>query len=219
MQETKEPTPRRRGRPQTRPDAETRQLIVEAARAEFQARGYAATTMEAVARRTGVSTKTLYRLVPTKSDLFEDVVSDRIGIFMLALDDLSLSGLDIEAAVERVLVAYGTLTLNANVIAINRLVIGESERFPEIATTFYEHAILLTGRAMEAWLRRQCDHGLIELDDPHTATEMLRGMMIMDPQRAAILGQRAAPGIDEIAARAKLCAKLFVQGCRARKPH
>jgi hypothetical protein len=42
---------------------------------------------------------------------------------------------------------------------------------------------------------------------------MLRGMMIMDPQRAVMLGQRAAPGRDEIVARAKQCMQLFLRGC------
>ena len=68
---------------------------------------------------------------------------------------------------------------------------------------------------MANWLRRQCERGLIKLDDPQTAAGILRGMMIMDPQRAAMLGQRSAPGPDEIAQRAKICARLFLDGCRA----
>src|SRR5258708_1409007 len=72
------PDPRCRGRRQVRPDDETRQIIYEAARHEFAASGLAATSMEAVARRAGVSTKTLYRLVPNKASLFEGMVSDRL---------------------------------------------------------------------------------------------------------------------------------------------
>src|ERR1700730_16229544 len=60
-----------RGRPQVRPDDETRQIIYEAARHEFADSGYAATSMETVARRAGVSTKTLYRLGPHKAAPFE----------------------------------------------------------------------------------------------------------------------------------------------------
>src|SRR5260370_33476816 len=71
-----------RGRPQVRPDDETRRIIYEAARQEFAASGYAATSMEAVARRAGVSTKTLYRLVPNKASLFEGMVSDPLARFL-----------------------------------------------------------------------------------------------------------------------------------------
>ena len=91
MTETKDPEDlkgggdedrRCRGRPQTRPDDETRQIIYEAARHEFTDNGYAATSMETVARRAGVSTKTLYRLVPNKAELFEGMVSDRLDQFL-----------------------------------------------------------------------------------------------------------------------------------------
>jgi primosomal protein N'' len=44
---------------------------------------------------------------------------------------------------------------------------------------------------------------------------MLRGMMIMEPQRAVMLGQRAAPDAQEIARRARFAAHLFLNGCGA----
>jgi AcrR family transcriptional regulator len=43
---------------------------------------FAATSTETVARRAGVSTKTLYRLVPNKAALFEGMVSDRLDRFL-----------------------------------------------------------------------------------------------------------------------------------------
>ena len=206
---------RPRGRPQIRCDEDTRQLIVEAAAKEFQAKGYAATCIGDVAQRAGVSTRTLYRLIPTKASLFRAVVTDSIDGFMLAIDEQVLATLTLEAALERILAEFGRLTLSEETIAINRLVIGECERFPEIAAAFYEAAIQRVSDAMANWLRRQGEQGLIKLDDPQMAAGLLRGMMILDPQRAAMLGQRGAPGPDEIAQRAKICATLFLEGCRA----
>ena len=203
-----------RGRPQLRPDQETRQIIYEAARQEFAGNGYAATSMEAVARLAGVSTKTLYRLIPTKADLFSLVVTERTGRFMLAFDSDAEDLADPADALERILIAYGTLTLEAETIAINRLVIGECDRFPEIAALFYANAIVRTNVAMTTWLTRLCERGQIQLADPQLATGMLRGMMILEPQRAAILGQRPAPDAAEIAERARACAALFLNGCR-----
>src|SRR6202000_1118842 len=75
-----------RGRPQLRPDDETRQMLYGAARREFADSGYAATSMETVARRAGVSTKTLYRLVPNKAALFEGMVTDRLDRFLSQVD-------------------------------------------------------------------------------------------------------------------------------------
>jgi len=216
MVQNAEQVRRPRGRPPMRSDEETSRVLVEAAAAEFETKGYAATCMADVAQRAGVSTKTVYRLIPNKADLLARVVSDRIGQFMLEIDAEGLDALPTSEALERMLIAYGALTLSPGPIAIHRLVLRECDQFPEVATTFYELAIRRASEGMAAWLRGQCDRGLIKLDDPHVAAGMLRGMMTMDPQRAVMLGQRAAPDADEIATRAKQCARLFLEGCLVR---
>src|ERR1700736_6225818 len=105
-----------RGRPQVRPDEETRQVIYEAARHEFAATGYAATSIEAVARRAGVSTKTLYRLIPNKAALFEGMVTDRLERFLADVKLNVSEQLDIEDALYAALMACANLTLDNEVI-------------------------------------------------------------------------------------------------------
>jgi AcrR family transcriptional regulator len=209
---------RPRGRPQVRCDEDTLDLIVAAAREEFNAKGYASTSMGVVAARAGVSTRTLYRLIPTKEDLFKSVISDRIGRFILEIDRAVEGAPDLVTALESILRAYGSLTLAADVIGVNRLVLAEGCRFPEIASAYYEGAIRRTGDAMERWVRQQCERGLISLEDPKEATGMRRGMMIMEPQRAVMLGQEAAPDAEAIAERARVCARLFLRGCLTNRP-
>jgi AcrR family transcriptional regulator len=205
---------RGRGRPPVRTDEETRALIVQAAREEFGASGYAGASMCAVAQRAGVSTKTLYRIIPTKDALFESVISDRIERFIMEIDERALANLDMEQALERILVAFGRLTLDSKTIGILRLVLSECERFPEIGKAFYDAAVKRSGDAMTRWLEEQCRKGLLVLEDPPLGAAMLRGMMIMEPQRAVMMGQREAPEVAEIERRAKICARLFLNGCR-----
>jgi AcrR family transcriptional regulator len=208
---------RTRGRPQVRCDDDTRSVIVDAASEQLHRCGYASASMNAIAQSAGVSTKTLYRLFPTKADLFNCLVSTRIGRFILAVDPGTLATMDLRRGLEHLLTAYGMLTLSADTVSILRLVIAESDRFPELAASFYEGAILRSNAAMEAWLRQQCALGLLALDDPHAASGMLRGMMILEPQRAAILRQQMPPQAEEIVARAKMCAGLFLDGCAAKR--
>ena len=101
-----------RGRPQLRPDAETRQIIYEASRHEFARNGYAATSMEAVARLAGVSTKTLYRLIPNKASLFEGMVSDRLDRFLSVVNLHAADHTDIEQALFAALMACADLALD-----------------------------------------------------------------------------------------------------------
>src|SRR5258707_3149633 len=122
MAEAESSTDRRcRGRPQLRPDDETRQIIFEAARHEFAANGYAATSTETVARRAGVSTKTLYRLIPNKETLFEAMVSDRLDRF---LQDVSLHAddpYDIGKAFNPALIAFAQLALHPEEVGLQRI--------------------------------------------------------------------------------------------------
>jgi AcrR family transcriptional regulator len=203
---------RARGRPQVRSDDDTRRLILDAAAKEFQANGYAATCMVDVGQQAGVSTKTMYRLIPTKADLFKSVVSDRIQRFVLALDAEALESVSLREGLERMLTAYGELTLEPETIAMTRLVLGESDRFPELAASFYELAIVRTTEAMVAWLKRHVRMEAFPVDDLTEAVGMLRGMMIMEPQRAAMLGRQRNLSAGEIASRARTCASIFVAG-------
>lgn len=214
MVQNTEPVKRPRGRPQQRGDDETLRLIVEAAAAAFQANGYASTSISTVAQRAGVSTKTLYRLVPSKAELFEDVVKDRIRLFMAGLDGSIGGAEDLAAGLERVLLALGLLTLSPAVVAMTRLVIAECDRFPEIARTFHDQAIMPVNRSIGGWLRRQVERGTLAIDDIEAATSLLRGMM-MEPQRIAMLRLAPPPDDAAIAARAKLCAAVFLDGLRA----
>jgi AcrR family transcriptional regulator len=211
------PARRPRGRPQVRTDDETLRIIIAAAREAFMTHGFAATNMAAVAHKAGISTKTMYRLTPTKVELFHKVVASRIESFTVALDIDALDALSPRDGLVQLLTLYGELILGAEAIGLFRLAVTEGGRFPEIAAAFYETAIEPSGRAIAAWLSRQCERGAIRLDDPAQASGMLRGMMAMEGQRAALLGRRPLPGAAEIAARARACAELFLDGC-ALKP-
>src|ERR1700723_1628185 len=158
-----------RGRPQVRPDDETRQIIYEAARHEFAASGYAATSMETVARRAGVSTKTLYRLIPNKAALFEGMITDRIDTFASVVRVRACDGSNIKGALREALVIWGELILDGEVIALQRLILADGEKFPEIAETFYHKEIRRTEHTLANWLQAQSKRGLIKVDDAETA--------------------------------------------------
>ena len=202
-----------RGRPQLRPDDETRQIIYEAARHEFAAGGYASTGMEAVARRAGVSTKTLYRLIPNKAALFEGMVSDRLDTFVSKVNLHAADHSDIEEALSAALMACADLALDTEVIAIQRMILQEAGKFPEVAGMFYANAIRRTNIALADWLRTQQKRGLIALEDVEEAAGMLLGMVASAPRRAAMFGGVPLPSRPEIEARVSTCTALFLRGC------
>jgi AcrR family transcriptional regulator len=217
MAEAESSTDRRyRGRPQLRPDDETRQLIYEAARHEFAANGYAATSTEAVARRAGVSTKTLYRLIPNKETLFEAMVSDRLDRLLADVNLHAADHDDIEKALNAALMACADLALDPEVVALQRIVLQEA-KFSDLAATFYKNGIARTGTALANWLQVQVKRGLLELDDADEAAGILIGMVASAPQRAAIYGGLPLPSRRQIEKRVQTCAALFLRGCGVKR--
>src|ERR1700742_4019313 len=205
---------RGRGRPQVRCDEETRAVIVDAARQAFATNGFAGTSTEALARSAGASTKTLYRLFPTKAGLFEAMVIDRTDALVSPVKLRACDGGDVETALAEALLMCGELMLDGEVIALQRVIAGESDKFPEIAETFFNKAIMRTQGALADWLRVQVKRGTIALADADVGAGMLLGMLALQPLRAAMFGHRSAPGRKEIEQRAKTCASLFLKGCR-----
>jgi len=211
--------PRRsRGRPQVRCDEETRAVILEAARQEFAAHGFAATSIENVARRAGVSTKTLYRIVPDKKTLFEATVTHRMDRFVSVVSLRACEGGDIEAALPDALLACADLVLDPEVIALQRLILADSDKFPEIPETFYIKAMRRSVAALAEWLLVQKKRGLIVLDDVEAAAGMLLGMLVFQPQRDVMFGHKPPPTRSELELRAKTCSALFLRGCRRGNP-
>lgn len=77
---------RSRGRPSKR-DAETiDQNVLEAAKQSFLTDGFAATTMDAIASRAGVTKATLYQRYDDKAALLRAVMQDRISAWSAASD-------------------------------------------------------------------------------------------------------------------------------------
>src|SRR6516164_6304302 len=116
MAQEKSSTERRcRGRPPVRSDEETRQIIFDAARQAFAADGYAATSTEELARRAGISTKTLYRLFPAKAALFEAMCADRLDRLLSDIDLRMGNDADIEEGLRGALLACTDLALDPEV--------------------------------------------------------------------------------------------------------
>ena len=205
-----------RGRPQLRPDDETRQIIYDAARHEFAANGYAATSTETVARRAGISTKTLYRLFPNKAALFESMVANRLDRLALDINLRAGDDDDIETALNAALMACATLSLDAEVVSVQRIVLQEAGQFSDLAATFYRNGVTRLIKALADWLRTQIRRGKLKLDDPDEAAGILIGMVASAPQRAAIYGGVPLPSRSQIERRVRSCTALFLKGCGAR---
>ncbi len=207
---------RPRGRPRLRSDGETKEIVFDAARQAFAMDGFAATSTEELARRAGISTKTLYRLFPTKAALFEAMCADRLERLASDVHLQAIDEVDVETGLRSALLACANLALDPEVVALQRMVLQESAAFPELAANFYKNGISRTVAALAGWLRVQVKRKRITLDNAEEVAGMLIGMIASAPQRATIYGGMPLPSRNQVERRVRTCAALLLDGCRVR---
>ena len=156
--------------------AARRKAFVDAARELFFANGYAGTTMSSIASKVGGSKTTLWTYFPSKEELFEAVVDDIVEQYGQAL----AIELPLDEPVPDVLGRFGNLLMTkltaTPILSLFRLVVGEAERFPHLAETFYERGPR-RGKARAAdWIGEKMARGELRAGDPMRAVQQFTGL-------------------------------------------
>ena len=206
--------PRRGGRPSRAAAALLRERILEVATELFLAEGYGATSIEAVAQRARISKRTFYYRFPDKTALFEAVVHRIIE----GLRPPAGTPLYDEGSLEDVLRRVARLALRAALspmaVALNRLMVAEAQRFPELAAiAAREGSRAAAVGSIAALLEREAEAGRLALDRPQFAAAQFLEIVMALPQRRAFgLGEKMSDA--ELAVWAEDCVNLFLNGCR-----
>lgn len=182
------PSPgRQRGRP-ARPENEASEAAVAAATWLLLNEGYAATTMEAVAKRAGLAKKTLYRFAANREELVALVVRSWTDGFGPTLAKDARSRADVMSALAEILKVIAARVLSADAVGLFRLLTSE---FPAKADLLeiYQRNGIERGRAMLTdWLRRQCSKHTLRVAEPELVCDLLLSMVIAEPLRQMALG-------------------------------
>lgn len=150
-----------------------RESIIEIARASFFEHGYAGTSMSSIAASLGGSKTTLWSYFPSKEDLFAAVLEGEIGRFRIGvLEVLDQDGPLVET-LRRFCRAFLRKLMSPDILRLNRLVISEAERFPEVGRIFFECGPKETGQRLSEYLRRAMDRGLLREADPLLVAQQL----------------------------------------------
>lgn len=165
--------------------------ILEAARATFMEVGYERAVMEAIARRAGVSTATLYRHFTSKGDLFEAVAGDAIEAFEGAPPEGG-AALD---RLEKLAHAYAHQLSTPHIRALVRMLVAETGRNPDLADRFYDAVKTRLSEAFGSVVMEAYSAGYLKaIDDPGHAAGQLQGMIEHSTlMRGLILGDTAPP--------------------------
>lgn len=198
------------------PEEVRRHSLCEAAAAVFLRDGYAAASVDDIARVAGMSKRTLYRFFASKAALFEATISAALA--PLHLDTALEREPDVRVALTGILEAAGRHLLARRATGIFRLVIAEVQRSPELAETSHRVLVSRGASALQRRIATEMRAGGLWPGDAEATARMLYGMALGPTQIRMLLGVRDVPPPEEIAALAQDAVAVFLNGARVDGP-
>jgi AcrR family transcriptional regulator len=184
---------------------ERRALLLDAAETVFLDRGFRSATMDGVARRAGMSKKTVYRLFVGKQALFEALLKDRFRNAPMTVED---DDRPLRAVLVDVLCRSVRHILTSRQIALLRLVVA---RAPGKQSPMEQAVALASGsNPLERWLAEKAAAGRLAVEDPAAAAAWLlwgaAGKFVIN----SLLTGGFAPTAEEIAAQVNWVVGVFL---------
>lgn len=180
------------------------EAILDAALALFSEKG-ALASMDAIARKAGVSRQTLYNRFPSKVEIGRALAARRSEAISTPLR----SGGDPETVLTAMAAGLLEKLCGKQAAASMRGVALMSPSDPELAQAIYQAGPAEGLRRLSAWLAEQDRLGRLRVPDPDAAAEMFSGMVLGHGHLRGVLGV-AHPDFD-LQARAAEAARRFIR--------
>ncbi|WP_434570291.1 TetR/AcrR family transcriptional regulator [Pseudomonas sp. Z3-6] len=198
------------GRPPKAQAEARRAHLLRVATDEFLAEGFGNANVDRIARKAGVSKKTIYARYPNKEALFFAVVDE------IANASHGLLAADMAAAdgdPERVLLAFGlriaTTWTSPLELGIYRLILSEIPRFPSLAALYNREMELFRSTLLD-YLRRQIDQGNFVIPDLPKSVRQFGLLVYGEARERALLGEQQTA--EDVNALVLSGVRLFVAG-------
>ena len=183
-------TPLRKRRKEARPSE-----LMAAALGLFVEKGFAATRLEDVAQRAGVSKGTLYLYFDSKEALFKSVIQE--GVVPIVVEGEAIAARHEGSAfelLEKLLANWWAGIGETNFAGIPKLMVAEARNFPEVAQFYYENVIrrgrALLGSALE---RGMASGEFVKLDVETTIDVVIAPVLMLVIWRYSMAGCQSNP--------------------------
>lgn len=206
------------GRPSRLRAGQIRDEILDAAADLLLTDGYGRTSIEAIAKRAGISKRTFYHRFSDKAAVFDAVVRRLVDRLRPTEFASLLKGRTIEDVLLQLAGAILRASLVPEALALHRVIVAEATRFPELAAI-----VNAQGARQEAveriatLLEREADARNLSVDNARFAAEQFLQMVVSAPLRRA-LGLGSPMTAPELDAWARDTVTLFLKGCFLEMP-
>ncbi len=204
---------RRERRKQARPGE-----LLDAALEMFVDKGYAATRVEDVAARAGVSKGTLFLYFPSKEELFKAVVRETLaGRFDEWNQEFERFEGSTADMLRHCMLSWWERVGATPASGLTKLMISEARNFPDLAAYYHQEVIEPGLRLLKRILQRGVDRGEFRVPDPDYAVYSVIAPMIYLIMNKHSLGAcvAAAPALEPVRF-IQMQAEMLLQGLLAR---
>ena len=172
--------------------------VLDGARTVFLRDGFEGASVDDIVREAGVSKATLYSYFPDKRLLFVEVAKAECAAQSeAAVAQIEASG-DLREAMTTAATRMVRFFMSDVGLQVHRIIVGESQRFPEIGRQFYESGPARVRAILKKFLQKAVDEGKMKIDDIDLAADQLPELCKAGLHLQMVLGLREAPTDDEI---------------------
>ncbi len=165
---------------QRRAPMERPREIIEAALALFVEKGFAATRLDDVALRAGLSKAAIYLYFADKTALLKGVIQQAIASNLVTVETMLGQHKGPVAALLPLILDFMASRIEQTPMAsVAKLVISESRAFPEIGRYYLDEVIGRGLPVMESLIRRGIAQGEFRPVDPYLTVRSLVGPMVL----------------------------------------
>ncbi len=183
--------------------------ILQGAVQEFQAKGFLATSMDAVAARAGVSKRTVYNHFASKENLFQAVVLELIEQKAQTQVYEYRPEQPLAAQVKEIAQQQIEYFTKPGRLSLARVVVSESIRRPEMGKWIYQKIDKLQG-GLVGWIKQAAADGRLQAPDPVLAARLFNSLIGGMAFWPLVLGGRQALRGQKLADLAQAITGMFL---------
>lgn len=161
-----------RARSDTEKD-QRRKALLKAALDEFYERGFAAARMDDIAQRAGLSKGTVYLYFASKETLFAALIESLTQPNIRQLEMIASTMPSAADAIRAIAQFAPGMIRHSDVPRLMKVLIGESNTFPEVVKTYRQTVIDRVLAAVTAMLAKASAAGEIRIGDPHLTARLV----------------------------------------------
>lgn len=177
-----------------------RGAILRGAKQVFLKKGFAGTSMDAVAERAGASKMTVYRHFGSKEALFAGVITELCQ--QIVGDEFEeMLRLPPERALRAFAEKMVAIVFAPETLELHRIVIAESRRFPELGRMFYESGPETCINVLAKYFSKNRNNSQLDIKNPRRTAEEFLELLRGYAHLRVILGLEKAPARREIDSR------------------